>query len=83
MFAEWIPNALNEIEALAMLPEPPSSLVICRAREAVVNQGLAESVPEIDTFKDDGGIGIGMAYLDCDQVVTSQGRLIMVVPEFV
>jgi hypothetical protein len=62
MFARWIPEALDQIEALAKLPEPPTPWAIQQARREVASAFDSEPMPRIgvDDYGRKKGVRIEM-----------------------
>jgi hypothetical protein len=58
VFAKWIPEALNIIESLERLPEPPSSLTITEARKIAANLSEGRPLPRIEAWKTLDGVGV-------------------------
>lgn len=76
MFAKWIPEALDQIEALAELPEPPSSLTIAESRKLIVNETDGLPNPGITTLKaEDGEIAISVKWAKRAYTVLPDGSV--------
>jgi hypothetical protein len=62
MFGPWIPQALEQIAALAQLPERPDSVAITRARTEIVNMSASWPAPDIFAWNTREGCGVQISF---------------------
>jgi len=78
MFAKWIPEVLGEIEALAGLPEPPTTETVEAVRKVIVNwKPLSADRPRVETFDAGGETGILISWEYSRLHFAHDGRAVM------